>query len=97
MSDKEFLKQVKSGDKLVVGLTGAGFTTYSLAEIEHVDETGIFTEDAEGDYEKNSVYRFSLKDGRSINNYCAGFYSTLIRFATEDDIQKSLNDQEIEL
>lgn len=97
MSNLDFLNKVKSGDKLVRGLTGAGFTTYSLVEVEHVDSTGIFIEGADGDYERDSVYRFSLKTGKSVNNYTAGFYSTLIRLATKEDEQKSLNDESIEL
>lgn len=95
MSDKDFLKEVKAGDVLVRGLSGGGFTTYSLIEVEHVDDKGIYIEGADGDYAHDSVYRFSTFTGRSVNNYTPGFLSMLIRIATEEDKEKERDGESI--
>lgn len=84
---KEFLKNVKNGDVLVRKLTGGGFTTESIVEIESVRENGIFIDGADGDYENDSTYRFNKTTGKSVNNYTPGFYSTLDRIASEEDLQ----------
>lgn len=84
---KEFLKNVKDGDVLVSKLTGGGFTTESIVEIESVRENGIFIDGADGDYENDSTYRFNKTTGKSVNNYTPGFYSTLDRIASEEDLQ----------
>lgn len=87
------LKDIKEGDVVVRGLTGGGFTTESLVTIEHVDKSGdVFIEGADGDYAKDSVYRFDRKSGRSVNNYTSGFYSTILRKATDDDIKELSDD-----
>ena len=83
----DFLKKIEAGDVVVRALTGGGITTYGLLEIEHVDDNAIFIEGADGDYAKDSVYRFSRKTGRSENNYAPGFYSTIIRVATKEDLE----------
>ena len=76
------------GDIVVRALTGGGFTTEGLVEIDHIDEHGdIFIEGADGDYEHDSVYRFSGKTLKSVNNYTQGFYSTILRKATDDDLE----------
>lgn len=84
--NKDFLKNVKNGDVLVRSLIGGGFKTESLVEIESVLDNGIFIEGADGDYEDNSVYRFSKTTGKSMNNYTAGFSSELLRIATKEDL-----------
>lgn len=92
MSNKEFLKEVKAGDVLVRALTGGGYTTYNLVEVENVDDKSIYIEGADGDYTDDSVYRFLRSNGRSVNNYIPGFSSTLIRIATEEDKSKDEED-----
>lgn len=95
MTNKSFLKKIEAGNVIVRALTGGGFTTYDLLEIEHVDENGIYIEGADGDYAKDSVYRFDLNTGRSVNNYSPGFYSTLIRIATKEDLKNGRENKEI--
>ena len=97
MSNKNFLKKVGPGDVLVRSIVGGGFTTYSLVEIEHVDDKGIYIEGADGDYEADSVYRYLLTNGRTAENYVPGFYSELIRVATEEDKKKEEDGEEITL
>lgn len=97
MVNKAFLENIKAGDVVVRALTGGGFTTYSLLEIEHVDETGIFVEGADGDYEVDSVYRFSKHTGKSANDFIPGFYSTLMRPATEADKKAEIEGEDITL
>lgn len=97
MSNKSFLETIKSGDVVVRALTGGGFTTYNLMEIEHVDKTGIFVEGADGDYEADSVYCFSKSTGKSVNNFVPSFYSTLIRIATEADKKAESEGEDITL
>lgn len=87
----EFLKKVKSGDVLVRTLHGGGFVSESLVKVEAVLDNGIFIEGADGDYEDDSVYRFSKSTGQSLNNYSAGFFSKLNRVATDDDIHMLMN------
>lgn len=82
---KEFLESIKEGDVVVRALTGGGFTTENLVEIEAVRDNGIFIEDCDGDYEDDSVYRFSKTTGRSMNNYITGFSSQIVRIATDED------------
>lgn len=82
---KEFLQNLKEGDIVVRALIGGGFTTESLIEIESVRDNGIFIEGCDGDYEADSVYRFSKTTGRSVNNYMAGFSSQIVRLATDED------------
>ena len=82
----EFLKNIKKGDIVVRALHGGGFTSNSLMGIEEVNEDGIFIEDADGDYSDDSVYKFSLTTGKSVNNYTQGFHSEIIRIATEEDL-----------
>lgn len=85
---KEFLKNVKSGDVLVRLLIGGGFKTESLISIEAVKDNGIFVKGADGDYEDDSVYRFSKTTGKSCSNYIPGFSSEIVRVATEKDIEE---------
>ena len=81
-----WLNNIKSGDILVRELTGGGFKTESLVEVEFVSEEGIFINGADGDYGSDSVYKFSSGTGKSVNNFMAGWYSTLKRVVNKEDL-----------
>lgn len=97
MVNKAFLKDIKSGDFVVRSIVGGGYTSYSVAKIEHVDKKGIFIEGADGNYEADSECLFSTSDGKSVNNYIPGFYSCLMRLATEADKLADEEGEEIKL
>ena len=78
--------ELKSGDKVVRSLTGGGFTTHSIVEIEEVNKKGIFIEGCDGDFSKDSVYGYNFK-GAPLSGHVTGFRSELLRLATKSDLK----------
>lgn len=76
---------LKNEDLVVRELHGAGFITKSLVRVEKVEKNIFYIEGADGYYADDSVYAFSLENGESINNFTPGFFSKIIRKATEED------------
>lgn len=92
---KKFLKELKAGTAIVKMLCGGGYKTYEVCRIEEVNSAGIFMEGADGDYDNDSVYKYSLISGKSVNNFVPGFKSEIVRIATEEDLRKEQEDEEI--
>lgn len=82
----KFLKDLKEGDVCVCSLVGGGFSTESLTTIEYILNNKIYIEGCDGDFSKDSVYEFSNTTGKSVNNFMTGWYSQLVRIATEEDL-----------
>ena len=78
--------EFKSGDKVVRSLTGGGFTTHSIVEIEEVNKKGIFIEGCDGDFSKDSTYGYNFK-GAPFYSF-GGFRSELVRLATKSDLEE---------
>lgn len=88
MSELVFLQSLKVGDFVIRELHGAGVITESIEKIEYINDTGIFIEGADGDYSKDSCYRFFPLNGKSVNNFVPSFYSKIVKLATEEDFKR---------
>lgn len=79
------LSNIKAGSIVVRALTGGGFTSHNLVEIEEVNDKGIFIEGCDGDFSHDSVYGYK-PNGQPFASFTPGFRSTLLREATENDL-----------
>lgn len=79
------LNELKENDIVVRELSGGGFQTKSLLEVETVNEQGVFVEGCDGDFSSDSVYGYNF-DGSPFSSFIPGFKSTILRKATEQDI-----------
>lgn len=84
----ESLKNIQAGDEIVTELHGGGIVSKHITKIEKVINDIAYAEGADGDYSAESVYAYSLKNGRTINNYIPGFYSILSHKASPEEIEE---------
>lgn len=77
---KNYLKQIKKGNTVKVCVVGAGVTSSpDKRVVEHVDTERnlLWLDGADGDYDRKSVYAYSLETGKTISNYAPGFYAEI--------------------
>lgn len=67
---KEYLANLKVGDKVKRGMHGAGFITDGEdAEVVHTDENTIWLDEVmeeESDYKRDSFYAYDRRTGRQV-------------------------------
>lgn len=76
----EYLKSLKAGSTVKVCLVGAGVVSEPEPRtVEHVDASRnlLWLDGADGDYDRTSVYAYSLASGKTVSNYAPGFYSKI--------------------
>lgn len=87
------LENVKAGTVVVKALSGGGFTSHMLVEIEAVNDKGIFIEGCDEDFSDDSVYGYKT-NGQPLSSFTPGFKSTLVRIATPEDLVEFAEEEE---